>query len=369
MIGNLRKTDQASNQLYRTLKRTGDDLSSHGQNIVTSTVYRLRASTESAFLLVVLLGFILAITCSACADTRTANDLGPSSDDPWAIAEASADARWLPVLATQDLAVGVKRIAFSLDGLGANEPPPTVRVSLFDLERDRESPSSVQYARFLAYDPDVTISAHGHVGASISDRSLPIGRGVYVVPVRLDAAGVWGILLDLSADDVEESVRLRFSVRERAAAPSVGEQAPKTESRTRADVSALSEITSDPEPEPGLYAVSIAEALAMERPLIVTFATPAFCHSRTCAPVLESVKAVWREWSAQVTAIHVEVFENPQEPSRLAESEAFAAWRLPSEPWVFVIDASGVIRYAFEGAVTELELRSALEWIVQEAGS
>ncbi|MCY3732895.1 MAG: hypothetical protein OXG42_01315 [Chloroflexi bacterium] len=112
--------------------------------------------------------------------------------------------------------------------------------------------------------------------------------------------------------------------------------------------------------------LSIAEALALDRPLLLTFATPAFCHSRTCAPVLEAVKAVWREFSTEISGIHVEVFENPDTPTRLVEAEAFVAWRLPSEPWVFVVDAAGMIRYAFEGAVTEEELRSAVEWVVQE---
>ena len=112
----------------------------------------------------------------------------------------------------------------------------------------------------------------------------------------------------------------------------------------------------------------IAEALEQGRPLLLAFATPAFCHSRTCAPVLNTVKTVWREFSDRINGIHIEVFENPDNPQRLVESEAFVAWRLPSEPWVFVIDADGVIRYAFEGAVTEAELRSAVEWVVQDSG-
>ncbi len=309
---------------------------------------------------------LLALATSACGGPPSAGGSGAAPDDPWALAEPDPEAEWLPILATQDLAVGVTRIAFSLDGLEADEEPPTVRVSLYALDEDRESPRSVQYARFIAFDPSVRIAAHGHANASVSDRSLPIGRGLYVAPVQLTAAGLWGLLLELSAASAQESVRLRFSVRERPAAPRVGERAPVVASRTRADVSALNELTSDPEPEPGLYTLSIAEALAQERPLLLVFATPAFCHSRTCAPVLEAVKTVWREFGARLSGIHVEVFENPAEPARLVEAEAFIAWRLPSEPWVFVIDAAGIIRYVFEGAVTEAELRSALEWVLQD---
>ena len=346
--------------LHRIFKRLLSDLSNASSLIVTSSTHRLLVGT-------VLLVGALALSASACSGEREQSQTGAlDQSDPWMLAQPDPDAEWLPILATQDLAVGVKRIAFSLDGLAEDEEPPTVRVSLFELDQDRQTPRSIQFARFIPYDPDVKIAAHGHANASVSDRSLPIGRGVYVVPVRLTSAGLWGLLLEMSSNRANESVRLRFSVRERQAAPGVGERAPSVDSLTRDDVPDLAELTSDPDPEPGLYAMSISDALTLGRPTIIAFATPAFCHSRTCAPVLDAVKEVWREFSAETTGIHVEVFENPDDPSQLVEAEAFVAWRLPSEPWVFVVDAGGVIRYAFEGAVTETELRSAVEWVVQD---
>lgn len=351
-------------RLHHIFKRLSRQMSNPCRFLVTSSVHK---SLTKRRLLVVAAATALLLSGSACGNGS--DELQQSSQretNAWAVAQPDPAARWLPILATQDLAVGVKRIAFSLDGLGPDDTPPTVRVSLFALDADRQSPRSVQYARFIAYDPRVGIAPHGHANATVSDRSLPIGRGVYVVPVRFTSAGIWGVLLEMAVDDVQESVRLRFSVRDRQAAPSVGDRAPSVESRTRDDVAALSELTSDPDPEPGLYASSISEALIDGQPLVIAFATPAFCHSRTCAPVLEAVKAVWRELSSEVTGIHIEVFENPGEPQRLVEGETFVAWRLPSEPWVFVIDRDGVIRYAFEGAVTEEELRSAVEWVVQD---
>ena len=96
----------------------------------------------------------------------------------------------MPVLATQDLAVGVKRIAFSLDGLGANDEPPTVRVSLFALGSDnREAPRSVQYARFIAYDAHrwgsrrISTSNASGVGSVAADWSRGV-RGAGAADVR-----------------------------------------------------------------------------------------------------------------------------------------------------------------------------------------
>ena len=38
---------------------------------------------------------------------------------------------------------------------------------------------------------------------------------------------------------------------------------------------------------------------------------------------------------------------------------ATVEWALPSEPWVFVIDDTGVVSARFEGAASDNELRSA----------
>ena len=351
--------------LHRIFKRIFAALSIERRKFVTSSVHSLLKSS----VLPTFLAAVVAVAATGCGSNAEPSAVQQEvAGDPWAVSQVDPEARWLPVLATQDLAVGVKRVAFTLDGLQPGNDPPTVRVSLFALDEDQRAPRAVQYARFLSYPADVGIEAHGHVNASVSDRSLPIGIGVYVVPVQLTSDGLWGMLLEMSADDGDESVRLKFSVREQQAAPRVGEPAPSVESRTRDDVSSLNELTSDRDPEPGLYAISISEALELGQPVLLTFATPAFCHSRTCAPVLDAVKAVWREFSSSISGIHVEVFENPENPTRLVESAAFVAWRLPSEPWVFVVDADGIIRYAFEGAVTEAELRSAVEWVVQDGG-
>lgn len=306
------------------------------------------------------LAAVSLLVSAACADSPASpTSSPPGSADPW-LAGADPEARWLPVLASRDLAVGLARLAFTLEGGDPAAPAPRVRAALYDLAADAQQPVASQYARFLELAPAGQAAApfqpHAHQGGfSVSDELVPVGRGVYIVPLRLPHAGEWGIAFEIDDGTRREEVRFRFSVRERAAAPAKGDLARASRTRSLGDAP-LAELTSDPNPEPALYQLSLAEALAQGRPLLLVFATPAFCHSRACAPVLEAVKSVWRARAGELIALHVEVFENPHQPEQLREAPAFVEWRLPSEPWTFVIDHQARIYTAYEGAVSAAEL-------------
>ena len=302
-------------------------------------------------------------------DDSPSSGVAPSAVTPadrWAVAAVDANAPYLPTLANQDVAAGANRLSFTVqDARGVIRGDLSVQASLYDLERDRERPVRRQFARFIAYGEEAPLpSAHSHAeGASLSDNARNVGAGVYVVPAFFERAGLWGLELAIAGEEGEEVaaiVLFRLQVREQPQAPGVGEAAPPTRSRTLLDVEEVRELTSDRNPEPGLYQVGIGEALERARPFIVAFATPAYCHSRTCGPTLEVVKVVWREFAGRLDGIHVEVFENPQEPEALRESQAFRDWHLPSEPWVFVVDAEGRIAARFEGTITQEELRAAV---------
>jgi hypothetical protein len=65
-----------------------------------------------------------------------------------------------------------------------------------------------------------------------------------------------------------------------------------------------------------------------------------------------------------VDFIHIEVFTGLQDPDfapgPATVAPAVTAWSLPSEPWVFVVDANGVVTARFEGTMTSAELRDKL---------
>ena len=110
-----------------------------------------------------------------------------------------------------------------------------------------------------------------------------------------------------------------------------------------------------PDPDPDLYAKTIAEALDEGIPLVVSFATPAYCKTATCGPQLDTLKQLKTTHSERVNFIHVEVYDNPPEIRESGISVAklsptLAEWGLPTEPWTFVIDAEGIVRAKYEGS-------------------
>ncbi len=256
-----------------------------------------------------------------------------------------------PILASTDLAVGANRVVFAL--LDSRSAP--VRASAADME--------------LAFvDRDVP-TPKGRVEGVW--RSWPTGPGgVFTAQVDFDTAGTW--LVEISPRDGEaagEIARLVFQVAERSVTPSIGSPAPASRNRTSSDVSSLEELTTDPDPDPDLYSMTIARALEAGQPLLVTFATPAFCSSATCGPQVDVVKKLKEAYGDRAGFIHVEIFSNPGEmegdPSKGVVAEAVEEWGLPSEPWTFIVDNRGLVAAKFEGFTSYEELDEALARVAQ----
>jgi hypothetical protein len=105
----------------------------------------------------------------------------------------------------------------------------------------------------------------------------------------------------------------------------------------------------------------VAGALAAHRPFVVVFATPAFCRSRICGPVLELVLGLAPRYRDRVEFIHIEPYElDLARQGRLQLGPAARAWGLPSEPWVFVVGADGRIAARLEGIFSAEELEAAI---------
>jgi hypothetical protein len=199
-----------------------------------------------------------------------------------------------------------------------------------------------------------------HVG--VPGKSEPAFGGaeqVYVTTFQIDEPGTYFLV----AEPVDAKPRIQgianVVVEEDAKALGVGDEAYPSRNPTLDDAPARRISTGNP-PATELLRFSVAETLAAKKPFVVVFATPKFCESRTCGPVVDVVDAVRARLDAgdAVRFIHVEIYED-NDP-KLGTNRWVREWKLPTEPWVFLVGVDGRIKERFEGAVSADELETAV---------
>jgi len=193
-------------------------------------------------------------------------------------------------------------------------------------------------------------------------------RGLYVIEeIDIPSEGYWEATLDIELPTQKDLqyAHLAFEVVDTTIAPRPGDAAIAATNPTAKTLEDLARISTQPTPNPSFYKMTITKALEESKPLVLVFATPGYCTSRMCGPVLDVVEAVHRKNPQSTNVIHVEPFDLDiiRRDGKLSWVEAARMWNLPTEPWVFVIKDK-VVLSRFEGlfAETELEdkLRSAL---------
>lgn len=197
-------------------------------------------------------------------------------------------------------------------------------------------------------------TAHTHSGEHLEP------HGFYDVIVTLPTAGVVDLMIEVSGDQTPFYGFAALQVKERGAVPAPGQEAIPVSTPTVEDPRGVAAVCTR-EPPCDMHAVGLDEALRSGKPVVFTVATPRLCTSRICGPVVDEVITVFNELKDRATFVHAEVF---RDLSGREPAPAFIAWRLESEPWVFVIDAAGRVHERYEGPVVAPEVRQALLSVV-----
>ncbi len=136
--------------------------------------------------------------------------------------------------------------------------------------------------------------------------------GVYVGRATFDKAGEWGVEATVTEPGfAPESKRIALTVLEQDPSPAVGTQAPSTKIQTLNDVNGdRTKICSGLEEDRELHRLSIDQAVTSGKPTVILFATPRFCHTRTCGPNLQVMQSLAQNYNDRVNFIHVEVYKN-----------------------------------------------------------
>jgi hypothetical protein len=194
----------------------------------------------------------------------------------------------------------------------------------------------------------------------ISGVSAPAAGGVtriYVTRLQISRPGRYWLVAQPDGQKIK-GIGV-FDVRAKLRVPAVGAKAPVSRTPILGQAPLAKLTTADP-PDRALLRYSVAASLAAHKPFVVTFATPRFCTSRVCGPVVDVVDAVRRKLaSSGVRFIHVEVYTD-NNPTK-GYNRWMRQWGLSTEPWVFLVGGDGRIKAEFEGSVSEGELANAVK--------
>ncbi len=305
---------------------------------LSGSAYRTASEGGVGVKRILLIVAMLAIaSCNSSPPTvtpaPTTESTGPATPDPGAVPLSL-------VVTNSVLAVGQERISFRIyDSEGAEIVGDSYEVEV------------------NLYLVDTQTSAHAPVaGGPALYFGIPIADGsAWVVYSDFDASGPWALEALVSGPGGWSGTGWAdLEVAGPTAMPRVGDRASIVDTPT-AQGDDLSSVTSDADPDPDLYSLSLADAIATQKPTVVLFGSPEHCASDVCRATLDEMKDVKQIYGSQANFIHVETHDL-SEPDQMTAT--FDEWHLPTEPWTFVFDDQGRIQARVEGPLdsTELEL-------------
>lgn len=196
-------------------------------------------------------------------------------------------------------------------------------------------------SRTTAQDPDAAKSVY------VADVPLPRkGKQVLLAVAKLD-----GRMVTTTATTIQVGPK-------GAQPPRVGERAPRVHTPTLASVGGdASKISTRVPPAEDLLRTDLYDVLG-KKPVVLVMATPQLCQSRVCGPVVDVAEQVKAAVGDDVAFIHQEIYRDNDVSKGFMPQ--VAAYRLPTEPWIFVIGRDGRVAARFEGALSVGELQRAV---------
>jgi len=187
---------------------------------------------------------------------------------------------------------------------------------------------------------------------------------VYTTDLNFSSDGEWRIAaLIRQGDETAATLLPSATVGEFKRVPRVGQRAPIIHTPTVAGAGGDASKVTTRLPPDTQNRVDYADALGRE-PIVLLFATPQFCQSRVCGPVVDVAEQVKEQYGDEAAFIHMEIY-NDNDPSKGVRPQV-RAFRLPSEPWLFAIDRQGTIQAKIEGAFGVDRLTEVVKELVRE---
>ena len=316
---------------------------------------------------VILLG--VAVALAACGS----DDSGGGDELTWdarSLQESEASAPFATTVIPTSVAVGPSRMLFALidRAEGTLVPGATITAHYYRLADDPEKEPKVSEDYATTDVTSRTLDLRGVPGGGDSPVNDADLTTLYSTVATFDEPGYWGVALDITVDGKTYQPRLKFWVLEKTPEIAIGEPAPRSEQLTLADVDDPIAVSSQPEPNEAMLDQTVAAALETGKPVVVAFVTPAFCVTRFCGPVLDAVvQPAFEQYGDRVEFVHIEPYDlaKARAESVLEPVPTVLEWGIQTEPFIFVLDAEGIVRAKLEGVTDLAELSAAIESVLQ----
>ena len=203
---------------------------------------------------------------------------------------------------------------------------------------------------------------HDHVGDADPEHQHANLFRYYALRAELDEPGIYDLTIGVEDTETELVIQL-FDVAD-IKLPLVGDPFPPIVTPTFDNPSAVDRLCTRVEPCP-FHTVSADEIMAQAKPMALLVATPAFCSTAYCGPVLETLIAGSADFP-DVEFVHVEFYENTLEVSenfadpRIRLAPAVIDLDLEFEPSLFLVAADGTLVDRIDNVFDATELAEAL---------
>ena len=241
--------------------------------------------------------------------------------------------------AVAEVLPGQARYAFGL--IGPDGPLPGAKVTVhLGTEPTRPPAASVE-------------------AVELQDEGLT-DRGLYAATLPFPTAGRY--LLAIVADTPEGAFKggLAVDVRATSKSPAPGQRATSVRTPTVKDPMGAKPLCSRRPTICSMHDVSLDVALRSGKPTVVVFAAPAFCQTELCGPDVDIVEKLAQRFKGKAHFVHVEAYTGATTPSDGKLAPALKAYNFDSEPWLYVIDAKGIVSDRISAAFVTSEVLDRL---------
>jgi len=207
-----------------------------------------------------------------------------------------------------------------------------------------------------------TLTSEGNaVGDPITVARHSDGVPVPYYPLRttFPASGVYKAAVDIDGRSTEQAFMV--SEASQVALLQPGSAMRAVETPTVADARGVTPICTR-DPQCALHDHSLTEILAEPGPVALLVATPAFCQTGTCGPVLDLLLEA-RAGRPDVRFVHAEVYTDPNKATDLATATltpVVEAYGLDFEPSLFLATADGTLAVRLDNTFDRQELAAGL---------